>query len=400
MAATKFRGKWIADFRLPDGTRVKRVSPLQTKRGAEEFERQLRLAASSTSTPSSVGAPPAPDAAAASETAFDTFAVEWLKTYAVVNNKPSEVIAKESILRVHLIPFFGNRTISHITPREVERYKAEKLKPDSKGGRLSPKSVNNHLTVLRKLLATAEEWGLIDRIPKVRRLKVPQARFDWLNAEETDRFLVAVEKQYPQWYVFFLTALRTGMRRGEVFALHWEDVDLRAGHVTVRRSVFRGRLGTPKGDLERTIPLTSRLRQALQGHQLATRMKGDLVFPGSDGVLSNHQDHVDRPLHGALKLAGLRRIRFHDLRHSFASQLVSAGRSLKEVQELLGHQSIQMTMRYAHLAPERMREAIEVLEGPAKGPRNPVWEQSGNILGTFWEHERKKPGRFLYRASF
>jgi site-specific recombinase XerD len=108
--------------------------------------------------------------------------------------------------------------------------------------------------------------------------------------------------------------------------------------------------------------MTSRLASILKAHRLATFMKGDLVFPAQDGGLCTHQDHVDRPLHGALKRAGLRRIRFHDLRHSFASQLVSVGRSLKEVQELLGHQSIQMTMRYAHLAPGRMRDAVEALE--------------------------------------
>ena len=116
--------------------------------------------------------------------------------------------------------------------------------------------------------------------------------------------------------------------------------------------------------------MTDRLAGVLKEHRAATMLKSEFVFPAENGSLTTHQDHVDRPLHGALKRAGMRRIRFHDLRHSFASQLVSAGRSLKEVQELLGHESIQVTMRYAHLAPERMRDAVAVLDSsPDKGAR-------------------------------
>lgn len=390
MAAVKWRGKWTVDFRHPDGTRVKRVSPVQTKKGAEEFERELRNDWS-TSTSSS-GSGSAPEKAA---TPFREFAVEWLKTYSVVNNKPSEVIAKESTLRVHLIPFFEKFHLHEITSRDIERYKAEKIthaagvpakakdvaakNGQAKTKTLSRKSINNHLTVLHKLLVTAEEWGLVEKVPRVRRLQTGPHKFDWLNAEESTRFLVAVEKQYPQWYALFLTALRTGLRRGELFALHWSDVDLVARTLTVRHSVFRGKLNSPKNGKERTVPLTSRLVEVLKGHRAKTLLKGDLVFPADDGTLSIHQDHVDRPLKGALKLAGLRNIRFHDLRHAFASQLVSAGRSIKEVQELLGHETIQMTMRYAHLAPERMRDAVESLETPVQaGPRREV----GNIVVT------------------
>jgi integrase len=173
---------------------------------------------------------------------------------------------------------------------------------------------------------------------------------------------VAIDEHYPQWSVFFLTALRTGMRRGEIFGLHWDDVDLVARTITVRRSAFRGKVDSPKNGKARTIPTTARLTEALKAHRAATMMKGELVFPGSNGKIARHQNQVDRPLHGALKRAGLRRIKFHELRHSFASQLVSAGRQIKEVQELLGHATIQMTMRYAHLAPERMRDAVDVLE--------------------------------------
>lgn len=378
MTVTRWRKKWTVDFTLPSGQRVRRVSPVQTKRGAEEYALTLRHGLS-TSMPSSTGPTPT----------FREFAVEWLATYAVANNRPSEVVAKESILRVHLIPFFDNRKLEQIGPRDIEAYKALKLHGQRGERHLSAKSINNHLVVLRKCLVTAIEWGFLDKLPTIRRLPVPPAKFDWLNQEESQRFLAAIAKHYPQWEALFWLALRTGMRRGELFALSWGDVDLVAGRVTVRHSVYRGRFVAPKSGRERTIPLTHGVVEVVQLHRADTLLKGELVFPGKGGGLTLHQDHVDRPLHGALKLAGLRRLRFHDLRHSFASQLASAGRSLKEVQELLGHQSIQMTMRYAHLAPGRLREAVEVLESYES--RVPV-EKSGTNL----EHPRKSPAKWLH----
>jgi len=353
MTIRQVRGKWIVDFYSASGERLRRVSPTQTKRGAERYERELVASASSISPSSSD---------AAKTMTLAEFAPEWLKTYALVHNSPSEVIAKEVILRRHLIRFFDNCTLDQITTRDIERYKAAKLKPENGDKPLTAKSVNNHLTVLRKLLVTAEEWKLICSVPRIRRLRLPTATFDWLNAEEGARFLAAVEEHYPQWKALFWTALRTGMRRGELFALRWEDIDFVARTIRVRHSVFRGKLVPPKNKRERTIPMTASLLAVLKEHRARTMMRSEFVFPKEDGTLTTHQDQVNRPLEGALKRAGLRRVTFHALRHSFASQLVSAGRSLKEVQELLGHTSIQVTMRYAHLAPERMRDAVEVLD--------------------------------------
>lgn len=348
MAVKRHRGKWVVEFKF-DGKRLRRVSPVQTKRGAQQYEIELRLALS-TSTPCS-------DEPGAEVPRLAEFAPEWLTTYAAVNNKASEVIAKESVLRVHLLPFFGNRRLDEIRGRDIERYKADRLKRG-----LSPKTVNNHLTVLRKLLVTAQEWEMIEHVPRVRRLKAAMPDFDWLRPDESRRFLAAVERYYPQWKALFWTALRTGLRRGELFALEWDAVDLPARRVDVRQSVNRGRLTTPKSGKGRSIPLSRRLTVVLAELRAGQPKRVRFLFPGADGGLTTHQDHVDRPLKGALKKAGLRSIRFHDLRHSFASQLISAGRSLKEVQELLGHSTLTMTLRYAHLAPERMRQAIDALD--------------------------------------
>ena len=193
---------------------------------------------------------------------------------------------------------------------------------------------------------------------------MPSPGFDWLSATESERFLRAIDAHYPQWSALFWMALRTGMRRGELFGLQWDSIDLERSEVLVRHSVFRGRLGPTKTGRERTIPLTTDLVEKLRDHETQRNRRTPFAFPSADGRLTTHQDQVDRPLRGALRRASLRRVSFHALRHSFASQLVSAGRTLKEVQELLGHATIQTTMRYAHLAPDRMREAISVLDRP------------------------------------
>jgi integrase len=354
MTVKRWRDKWVVDFIDHSGKRQRRVSPVQTRRGAEDHEAELKNA-SSISTPSSESS---------GEGRLNDFAKEWLTTYVAVNNKPSEVVNKESALRVHLLPFFENCRLRDISARDIERYKAAKLDQTSpqKKRPISAKSVNNHLAILRKMLATAVDWNLLDRLPRIKKLKVAPSKFDWLTQDESARFLDAIDKHYAQWRAIFWIALRAGLRRGEIFALQWDDVDLIARILTVRRSVYRGKLVAPKGGRERSIPMTGQLTQVIKAHRSATMLKSEFLFPKEAGSLSKHQDHIDRPLHGALKRAGLRRMRFHDLRHSFASQLVTRGRSLKEVQELLGHESITMTMRYAHLAPERMRDAVSVLD--------------------------------------
>lgn len=374
MAVLRRRGKWIVDVYTADGRRLRRVSPVQTKRGALAFEKELLAnGGSSTSRPcsssdDSTEAPspttsPAPAEPTSSAPGFSDFAVEWLGTYAVNNNKPSEVVNKESALRVHLIPFFENRPIDTITARDIEAYKAAKLAGEGcPRGPIKAKTVNNHLVILGKLLRTAEEWGVLETVPKIRRLKAEEAPFDWLRPEESKKYLAAAEAHYPQWSAMLWLALRTGMRRGELFALRWENADFGNRLITVRHSAFRGKLGPTKNSKVRQIPISSRLMQVLQAHERDKGRHSPFVFPNRDGKLSRHMDHVNRPHHGSLEAAGLRRIKFHELRHTFASQLVTAGRSLAEVQELLGHKSVEQTMRYAHLSPDRMHSAVEALE--------------------------------------
>ena len=156
-----------------------------------------------------------------------------------------------------------------------------------------------------------------------------------------------------------LVGLRTGLRFGELIALRWEDVDLVAGRLMVRKSIVKGREGDPKGRKSREVPLGDDVLQALKKHR---HLRGPRVFCDDDGkVLRTPKSRWE--LEKACKKAGLRLVGWHTLRHSFASHLVTRGVSIVTVQRLLGHVDIKTTMRYAHLSPDVARDAVWRLDG-------------------------------------
>lgn len=349
--------KWMVhiEYTSPSGSRqtIRKVSPIQTKRGAEQYEREVRQALldgsfgkEQTQTQSVQVQVPT----------FAEFADEFLANYAEVNNKHSELLSKRAIFTHHLVPFFGSMKLAEIGMREIERYKAGKLKTHAK------KTVNNHLTVLRKTLTTAVEWGLLGQVPRIQWLAAPAPSFRFLEFDEADRLVAAAECE-PQWQAMIIVALRTGLRLGELMALRWDDLDLVRGRMLVQRSVTRGVVGTPKSGKSRDVPLGASVVRTLQRHR---HLRGPWVFCQDDGSMLT-KGQIKWPLLRAQRKAGLKELGWHDLRHTFASHLVMRGVPLKAVQELLGHATIDVTMRYAHLADSALRDAVDVLEpaGPA-----------------------------------
>jgi integrase len=279
------------------------------------------------------------------------FTKEFLETYAAVNNKPSEVETKRLIMDRHLLPAFGHRRLDEVGSGNLELYKVQKL-----AAGLSPKTINNHLIVLRRLLGVAQEWGVVEHIPRFKWLKVKEADFDFLTFQEADAVLAGGDD--GEWRTMILVAIKTGLRQGELLALRWSDLDLVAGRIVVRRAVARGIVGTPKSGKSREVPLSPEALSALKAHR---HLRGELVFcDGDGGMLTKGQ--CKHPLWRACKRAGLRRVGWHVLRHTFASHLVMRNAPLKAVQELLGHASITTTMRYAHLSPDARRDAVSLLD--------------------------------------
>jgi integrase len=158
------------------------------------------------------------------------------------------------------------------------------------------------------------------------------------------------------------TALKTGLRLGELLALKWEDIDLVTGKIVVRRNLWRDKEASPKGGRSREVPLSDDAIATLKAHRAVTMLKSSYVFCDSGGNRLSHK-MVSNLVPRICKKAGLaKRLTMHDLRHTFASHLVMRGVTLKAVQELLGHASIDMTLRYAHLSPDVKRDAVKLLD--------------------------------------
>jgi integrase len=281
---------------------------------------------------------------------FEDWAREFQEVYAATNNKPSERRAKLQIIRDHLGPFFRDTRIDRIGVPAIERFKAEQLKAEA-----APKSINNRLTVLRRMLAVAQEWGRISSVPKIEWMAVGEQGFRFLSFDEA----VALTNAANEWRPMVLLGLRAGLRNGELLALQWDHVDLVNGRINVCRSVWRGVEGTPKGGRSRIVPLSPEAADALRS--LPSRFRKGYVF--GDGVTRLTAGETKWPLWSACKRAGIARCGWHVLRHTFASHLVMRGVVLKAVQELLGHATIEMTMRYAHLAPAVKEDAVTRLDG-------------------------------------
>ena len=278
----------------------------------------------------------------------------------------------------------GGKQLHEITPWLIEKWKTKRLK-DGK----APSTIQRDLVPLKTALNRAVEWGYIDENP-IARVKPPKDLDDntkprYLSAEESMRLRQALDAReekrrqerqnanewrqvrgYPlmpdlrqlpytdHMKPLVLLALNTGMRRGELFNLHWKDVDTKGARLTVRG------YGAKSGRT-RHIPLNDEAVTILKGWQETTGAETGYVFPSDDG---GRLDNINSAWAGVLNMAGILDFRFHDLRHTFASWLVMGGVDLNTVRDLLGHADLKMTLRYAHLAPEHKAAAVATLKAP------------------------------------
>jgi integrase len=338
---------------------------------------------------------PAPEGAASSEPAVSseparpivtkdiptlTAFAETFLAAAGINNKPSSIENKESVLRLHILPRIGHLRVCDVdfaviqdltlalqkAPNLLRKRKPRKTDPNPVNNVLHPNTVNKVLGCLKHVLRLAKRRHLIEEVPEITKLAAPEAKFDFLTFEEADRL---VDAAVGEWRTMVLVALHTGLRRGELMALGKDAVDLQGRRVHVRRNYHRGRFGTPKSGLSREVPLSETATRALAAHKHAR--SDDLAFCDEKGR-PFHPTRMRSELRRICKRAGLRRIGWHVLRHSFASHLVMRGVALAVVQKLMGHSSIVVTQRYAHLAPQVVRDAVLIFDRPTHVKPEPV----------------------------
>jgi len=343
MAIRKIKNSWWIDFRF-DHLRYRKRSPDNSRRGALQYELALRQKLA-------LGMPVDVKRLQPNEPTFEEFAAKWLEDYVRPNNKYSEQLAKRYVLSSSLIPFFGSKQIKQIKAHDIERYKAQQLDQG-----FTNKTIMNRLTVLNKCLTTAYEWLEIEGSPP--RIKWPKWQapdIDYLSPEECEVLLSHATGVIRE---MVLMALRTGMRQAELRGLQWSSVDWLTRSVAVRhsRDDYRKLLVSPKNNRTRHIPLDNDTCAMLHRRK---KDSGYVFLPDDGRPFTN--DRLSAAMRRLRRKAGMRKIGWHTLRHTFASHLAMRGVPLPAIKELLGHASITTTMRYAHVAPSALREAIELL---------------------------------------
>lgn len=340
--------------------RYSKASPDNTLAGARAYEAMLRQ---KLARGESIDERPKEKMATYSE-----FVERWFDTYVKTNNKPSEQSHKADVIKNHLKPFFGKTPLDRINNLMIEEYKAKKQKQG-----ICNKTINNHIGMLGKSLRCAEDWEIITKVPKIQPLKVPPQTFKFLTEEEYNLLLESAKKSEPEIYEMILFALRTGVRVGELLVIDWSDISFSNGSVTIKRSVFKGIIGSPKSNRFRRIPLAKDVLDLLYQR----RQKEGFVFLNNEGQIYSRYS-LDRALDRACKAAGVPIVSWHPLRHSFASKLANNGISIQVIQTLLGHSDIKVTQRYAHLEPATLVEAIQTLE-PKRGVEINLGYNAGTI---------------------
>lgn len=283
-------------------------------------------------------------------------------------------------LKVNFVDPFGKLALTEVTPMVIERWRTKRINDGIKAT-----TVNRDIIILKAALTKAVEWGIISSHPlqKLKLFKIDSAsKIRYLHSEEEkclknalqsrDEEIKAARSRGNAWRAerdydclpelalsafadhltpMILISLNTGLRRGELFNLRWQNVNLEQATLTVVGD-------TAKNGKTRHLPLNAiALKVLKEWRQQAQSSEWVFANDKTGGVFT----HVKKAWANILKRAQIESFRWHDMRHHFASRLVMAGVDLNTVRELLGHADIKMTLRYAHLAPEHKAKAVERL---------------------------------------
>ena len=267
-----------------------------------------------------------------------------------------------------LVTDFGSIPLRQFNSMLLEQYQTERLQEGYKSTTVKgierpkkgnkPATVNRLLATLKHMFTKAVEWEMVEeatlkRIGKAKFLEENNRRLRYLSKEECQGLIKACDSHLRP---IVITALNTGMRKGEILSLTWDRADLKQGFILLDQT---------KNGERREIPINGTLREALLELSQGTKERPrriDIPYVFYDPANGKAYKDVKRSFHSACKRAKIKDFRFHDMRHTFASHLVMAGVDLTTVKELLGHKQLTMTLRYAHLAPSHKVKAVDILD--------------------------------------
>ena len=356
---------WYGKYDYTDPITGKRVHRRVSAPTRKECESRLRAA---------IAAAESGKALATSKMTLGHFTEQWLETI----ERPATFRRYADTMRIHVLPSLGSAQLAKIGPPHLQKLYKDKLESG-----LSPTTVNFLHVTLHGALKQAVRWGLIERNPTelVDPPRRTQPEFETWSAEQTRSGLATGDETGLA--ALWRLALLTGMRRGELLGLKWEDIDFATGTLSVRRTLTRGKggtweLGQPKTKSgRRSIALPASCVEALKrhrAHQAEERLRLGPIWEGQGFIFTSHTGH---PLHvntlmyqfkKLIEAADVPSIRFHDLRHTCATLLLSQGVHPKIVQERLGHANISMTLdHYSHVTPDMQRQAADTLDAALAG---------------------------------
>lgn len=255
----------------------------------------------------------------------------------------------EQLFRIRIQPTLGAMKLKDINKREVQLFQNELAKEN-----LSPASVDHHIKLLKRMLSACVEWGYLEvnTLRGFRLINADNAKENYLDMDQVNRLVEVLDANsqlMPSWIIKCLVC--TGMRLREVTDGRWAEVDLEAG-------IWRVPAERSKSKMAIIKYLSESAKHVLQ--QVGTRGNSEFIFPNTQ--TDKPYTTITRVWYRLRKLAGIpSNVRLHDLRHTYASLLVQAGRSLYEAQRLMSHQDHRSTMRYAHLAPKTLQEAANAV---------------------------------------
>lgn len=304
---------------------------------------------------------------------FKHCAKGWIETTVPANCKATTAGDYEALLDNHILDEFGDIPVDKITRGMIKRFLQDKFKSG-----VSASTVKHIKSCISGVFNCVVDDDLIPanpchRLGKTHRTEQVNNSVNPLSRKELTLLLKAFKKHYRKDYPLALLLARTGMRIGEGLALQWGDVDFNSRFITVQRSITnRGKIETPKNDKSRRVDMSKQLAQTLLDlkHQrkLETVKKGwgqmpEWIFINKDGNPLDKNNWRKRVFEKALEKAKLRKIRVHDMRHTYASLLLEANESLAYIRDQLGHHSIKVTVDiYGHLTPGGNKDAVDRLD--------------------------------------
>jgi len=333
-------GKWEICFKNELGKR-KRLSHFKTKKEAD-------IASARIETELQDGTYKTVDKQITVKEASD----KYLRLYVDIHCKKSSKEGYEGYLKNHILPMFGSRTLISIKKSEVEEFVITLL--DKK---LANMTINHILNLFGAVYEKMIDDDIVKLNPvaRVKRLSLDTKPADFFTPEEVKKCLDTAYKFYPQYYALLYSAIFTGLRQGELFALTWDDIDFDNNTITINKSFSKGRLTTPKTKTSKRIVSMnpSNINVLKKWKDNCVKNENNLVFPNHEGKYLDSRNVVQRFFYPCTAKAGVKKIKWHCLRHTYVSLSLSGGAREKHIQKQVGHSSSQITMDiYAHLMPE------------------------------------------------